>query len=274
MHPQTLRIYEARGLIKPAALAEADAALLAARRRAPEAHPGAHDRVRHEPRRRRARARAGGADGRDAGSSSAWSRPSSWSARCCARIDEVHRSYKRELVPLAAARRAASRTRDPSDELPTQRAGTRMQADKFTIKSQEAIQAAQRLAHERGNPEITPEHLLAVLLEQEGGIVAPLLAKLGVAPDDRAPARERGARQAAVRERRGRVAVAPVRRAGARLPGRRARGRGAEGRVHLDRAPAARARRVAGRGRGDPAARRRTATRSSRRCARCAARTA
>jgi ATP-dependent Clp protease ATP-binding subunit ClpB len=58
-----------------------------------------------------------------------------------------------------------------------------MQPDKFTIKSQEAIQAAQRLAHERGNPEITPEHLLAVLLEQEGGIVSPLLAKVGVQQD-------------------------------------------------------------------------------------------
>jgi ATP-dependent Clp protease ATP-binding subunit ClpB len=58
-----------------------------------------------------------------------------------------------------------------------------MQPDKFTIKSQEAIQAAQSLAHERGNPEITPEHLLAVLLEQEGGIVSPLLAKVG-APGD------------------------------------------------------------------------------------------
>jgi ATP-dependent Clp protease ATP-binding subunit ClpB len=54
-----------------------------------------------------------------------------------------------------------------------------MQPDKFTIKSQEAIQAAQRLAHERGNPEIMPEHLLAVLLEQEGGIVPSLLGKLG-----------------------------------------------------------------------------------------------
>ncbi len=62
-----------------------------------------------------------------------------------------------------------------------------MQADKFTIKSQEAVQAAQRLAHERGNPEITPEHLLAVLLEQDGGIVVPLLAKLGIAPGDVRP---------------------------------------------------------------------------------------
>ncbi len=62
-----------------------------------------------------------------------------------------------------------------------------MQADKFTIKSQEAVQAAQRLAHERGNPEITPEHLLAVLLEQEGGIVVPLLSKLDVAAGDVRP---------------------------------------------------------------------------------------
>ncbi|MEX0992819.1 MAG: ATP-dependent chaperone ClpB [Solirubrobacterales bacterium] len=55
-----------------------------------------------------------------------------------------------------------------------------MQPDKFTVKSQEAIQAAQRLAHERGNSEITPEHLLMVLLEQEGSIVVPVLQKIGV----------------------------------------------------------------------------------------------
>src|SRR5438270_19523 len=54
-----------------------------------------------------------------------------------------------------------------------------MQPDRFTIKSQEALQAAQRLADERHNPQTTPEHLLAVLLEQEGGIVAPVLRKLG-----------------------------------------------------------------------------------------------
>ena len=34
-----------------------------------------------------------------------------------------------------------------------------MQPDKFTIKSQEAIQAAQSMANGRRNPEITPEHL-------------------------------------------------------------------------------------------------------------------
>jgi ATP-dependent Clp protease ATP-binding subunit ClpB len=57
-----------------------------------------------------------------------------------------------------------------------------MQPDRFTIKSQEAIQAAQRLADERRNPQTTPEHLLAVLLEQPEGIVVPVLRKLGVDP--------------------------------------------------------------------------------------------
>ena len=57
-----------------------------------------------------------------------------------------------------------------------------MQADRFTIKSQEALEAAQRLAEERRNPQTRPEHLLAVLLEQDGGVVAPVLRKLGVDP--------------------------------------------------------------------------------------------
>jgi ATP-dependent Clp protease ATP-binding subunit ClpB len=54
-----------------------------------------------------------------------------------------------------------------------------MQADRFTIKAQEAIAAAGQLAERRHNPQVTPEHLLSVLLEQEGGVVAPVLAKLG-----------------------------------------------------------------------------------------------
>jgi ATP-dependent Clp protease ATP-binding subunit ClpB len=57
-----------------------------------------------------------------------------------------------------------------------------MQPDRFTIKSQEALQAAQRLADERRNPQTTPEHLLAVLLEQDGGVVVPVLRKLGAEP--------------------------------------------------------------------------------------------
>src|SRR3954463_5496034 len=54
-----------------------------------------------------------------------------------------------------------------------------MQPDRFTIKSQEAIAAAGSLAERRRNPQVTPEHLLSVLLEQEGGVVAPVLGKLG-----------------------------------------------------------------------------------------------
>ena len=57
-----------------------------------------------------------------------------------------------------------------------------MQPDRFTIKSQEALEAAQRLAAERRNPQTRPEHLLAVLLEQDGGVVVPVLRKLGVDP--------------------------------------------------------------------------------------------
>jgi ATP-dependent Clp protease ATP-binding subunit ClpB len=54
-----------------------------------------------------------------------------------------------------------------------------LQPDRFTIKSQEAIQAAQTLADDRRNPQVTPEHLLSVLLEQDGGVVVPVLNKLG-----------------------------------------------------------------------------------------------
>jgi ATP-dependent Clp protease ATP-binding subunit ClpB len=57
-----------------------------------------------------------------------------------------------------------------------------LQPDRFTIKSQEALQAAQLLAEGRRNPQLTPEHLLAVLLEQDAGVVVPVLQKLGVAP--------------------------------------------------------------------------------------------
>src|SRR6188472_3595405 len=54
-----------------------------------------------------------------------------------------------------------------------------MQPDRFTIKTQEAIAAAGSLAERRRNPQVTPEHLLLVLLEQDGGVVAPVLQKLG-----------------------------------------------------------------------------------------------
>jgi ATP-dependent Clp protease ATP-binding subunit ClpB len=54
-----------------------------------------------------------------------------------------------------------------------------MQTDRFTLKSQEALQAAQRLASGRRNPQVAPVHLLLALLEQEGSIVLPVLKRVG-----------------------------------------------------------------------------------------------
>src|SRR6266511_2890173 len=57
-----------------------------------------------------------------------------------------------------------------------------MNFNKLTVKAQEAVAEAQNLARGAGNPELTPEHLLLALLRQEGGIVAPILNKLGLHP--------------------------------------------------------------------------------------------
>ncbi|HUM04577.1 MAG TPA: ATP-dependent chaperone ClpB [Terriglobales bacterium] len=54
--------------------------------------------------------------------------------------------------------------------------------DKFTVKAQEAVQRANELASEHGNPELLPVHLLAALLEDKEGIVPPVLEKIGIGP--------------------------------------------------------------------------------------------
>src|SRR5437016_10080768 len=57
-----------------------------------------------------------------------------------------------------------------------------MNFNKLTVKAQEAVVEAQNLARGAGNPEVTPEHMLVALLRQEGGIVVPILNKLGLNP--------------------------------------------------------------------------------------------
>lgn len=57
-----------------------------------------------------------------------------------------------------------------------------MQPDKFTLKSQDAIQAAQTQAQGNGNQELQPEHLLKAILEQPEGVVVPALQKMGIEP--------------------------------------------------------------------------------------------
>ena len=54
--------------------------------------------------------------------------------------------------------------------------------DKLTVKSQEALQDAIRLASDRGHAEVEGEHLLCAFLRQEGGVMGELLARTGVPP--------------------------------------------------------------------------------------------
>jgi ATP-dependent Clp protease ATP-binding subunit ClpB len=54
--------------------------------------------------------------------------------------------------------------------------------DKFTVKAQEAVQRANELASEHGNPEVLPLHVLAALLEDKEGIVPPIMEKIGIGP--------------------------------------------------------------------------------------------
>lgn len=52
--------------------------------------------------------------------------------------------------------------------------------DKLTIKSQEAVQLAQRLAERKGNQQLDSEHLLWALLNDEGGVACQILKSLGI----------------------------------------------------------------------------------------------
>ncbi|HTY37934.1 MAG TPA: ATP-dependent chaperone ClpB [Bacteroidota bacterium] len=54
-----------------------------------------------------------------------------------------------------------------------------MNFNKFTLKSQEAVQNAQEIASSYSNQAIEPEHLLAALIQDSDGVVVPLLQKIG-----------------------------------------------------------------------------------------------
>ena len=55
-----------------------------------------------------------------------------------------------------------------------------MDFNNLTQKAREAVLHGRDLAIQAGHPEITGEHLLKALMSQKDGIVAPLLARLGV----------------------------------------------------------------------------------------------
>ncbi|MDI6690176.1 MAG: ATP-dependent chaperone ClpB [Actinomycetota bacterium] len=58
-----------------------------------------------------------------------------------------------------------------------------MRFDKFTVKAQEAIGDAQRVAEDRNHQQVDVEHLLLVLLQQSEGVVSTILKKLEISPE-------------------------------------------------------------------------------------------
>jgi ATP-dependent Clp protease ATP-binding subunit ClpB len=54
--------------------------------------------------------------------------------------------------------------------------------NRWTAKTQETLSAAAALAAGRNHPEVTPEHLLAAMLGQEGTVTLPVLERVGVSP--------------------------------------------------------------------------------------------
>ena len=54
--------------------------------------------------------------------------------------------------------------------------------NRWTLRTQEAVQAAVEMARTQAHPEVTPDHLVAALVGQQEGVVLPILGKVGVAP--------------------------------------------------------------------------------------------
>ncbi len=54
--------------------------------------------------------------------------------------------------------------------------------NRWTLKTQEAFNAATESARSRNNPEVTPDHLLLAMLGQDATVVLPILTKVGLAP--------------------------------------------------------------------------------------------
>ena len=59
-----------------------------------------------------------------------------------------------------------------------------MNLDKCTLKTREAIQEATSIAQRADHAEVETDHILSALLKQEGGVVAPLVERIGVSPDE------------------------------------------------------------------------------------------
>ncbi len=54
--------------------------------------------------------------------------------------------------------------------------------ERLTLRGQEAVQSAIEIAEKHQNQQVEPEHFLAAMMSQEGGIVRPILGKIGAMP--------------------------------------------------------------------------------------------
>ena len=232
MHPQTLRLYEARGLVRPrrtpgGTRLYSDADLERARRvtaarqraRAVASQGVEHvlaleDDVATPPQRRVARARG--------------EPRASAAASASGEVAEVPASYRRDLVRLAAARLAGARSASGTytETSPRRRDVNAMDFSKFTVKAQEAVAGAQERARAAGNPE-THRPPPAARARRRGATPSPTCCCAGAGADAAraAPQQRGGAREAAERPRRG--VSAPQPRLGFRTVLERADQRGA-----------------------------------------------
>ncbi len=220
MHPQTLRIYESKGLVRPRRTpgntrlySEADLERLRLIQRLTTELglnlAGVETVIRLEDELGKARARLDRLE-----------------RELRREIRNVHKQYKREVVLYRREDRPPRK-----DE---------MDFNRLTIKSGEAVAAAQELARRRGNPEVYPEHLCIALLDQE--LPRTLVERAGESVDSlRAECEAKLAQKPAVQG----SSQQPPRLDRFRAGPRPRRGRSAvDGRrVRLDRAPPARARR-------------------------------
>ncbi|MBI4577696.1 MAG: AAA family ATPase, partial [Planctomycetes bacterium] len=58
-----------------------------------------------------------------------------------------------------------------------------MRLDRFTLKSQEALQRSEAAAREAHHPAVTPVHLLSALLAESEGVAVALLKRIGASTD-------------------------------------------------------------------------------------------
>ena len=59
-----------------------------------------------------------------------------------------------------------------------------MNYENFTIKTQEALQEASSIANKNDNSEISTEHVLQALIEQQDGLISPIIERIGVSPSE------------------------------------------------------------------------------------------